>query len=214
MTRPVKRRRYDSPVRQEQAAQTRARIVQAAGELFVAQGYGRTTVRQIADAAGVAVDTVYATFGSKPRVLTALIDERLSAGSGAANVMERPEALAVRDETDQRRQVQLLGRYLAGVVTGVMPVFEMLRTAASVEPAIADVHAEMQGYRLKNMRRAIDWIAARGPLRFPPARAAETLWALASPDTARQLMVGQGWSAERYGEWLADVLGRAILDDG
>jgi AcrR family transcriptional regulator len=213
MSRPVKRRPYDSPVRQEQAAQTRARIVESAGELFVAQGYGRTTIRQIAEAAGVAVDTVYATFGSKPRVLTAVIDERLSAGSGAANVMDRPEAVAVRDETDQHRQVQLLGRYLATVVTGVMPVFEMLRSAAAAEPAIAEVYAEMQGYRLQNMRRAIDWIAARGPLRLPPVEAAETLWALASPDTARQLMVGQGWSAERYGEWLADVLGRAILDD-
>ena len=77
MTKPVKRRRYDSPVRHEQAARTRARIVGAAGELFLAQGYARTTVRQIAEAADVAPDTVYATFGSKPRVLTALIDDRL-----------------------------------------------------------------------------------------------------------------------------------------
>lgn len=212
MTRPVKRRSYDSPVRQEQAAQTRARIVDAAGELFVAQGYARTTVRQIADAAGVAVDTVYATFGAKPRVLTALIDARLSAGSGAANVMDRPEALAVRDEPDQRRQVQLLARYLAGVVTDVGPVFEMMRSAASMEPAMAEVYAEMQGYRLKNMRRAVDWIAARGPLRLPPARAAETLWALASPDTARQLLDGRGWSTKQYAGWLADVLTRTLLD--
>jgi hypothetical protein len=146
-------------------------------------------------------------------VLTALIDERLSAGSGAANVMDRPEALAVRDEPDQRRQVELLGRYLAGVVTGVMPVFEMLRSAASMEPAMAEVYAEMQGYRLQNLRRTIDWIAARGPLRITPDEAAETLWAIASPDTARQLMQGRGWTAERYGGWLSDVLTRVLLDD-
>ncbi len=213
MTRSVKRRSYDSPVRQEQAAQTRARILQSAGQLFVAEGYGRTTVRQIADAAGVAVDTVYATFGAKPRILTALIDARLSGGSGAANVMDRPEALAVRDEPDQRRQVELLGRHLASVVRDVAPVFEMLRTAAATEPAVADVFTEMQGYRLKNMRRAVDWIAARGPLRLPPARAAETLWALASPDTARQLMQGRGWTEKQYGDWLADVLARTLLED-
>lgn len=213
----VKRRAYDSPVRQEQAAQTRARIVEAAGELFTAQGYARTTVRQIADAAGVAVDTVYATFGAKPRVLTALIDARLSGGTGAAkvstNVMDRPGALAVRDEPDQRRQIQLLAEYLSGVITHVGPVFEMMRSASSSEPAMADVYAEMQGYRLKNMRRAIDWIAARGPLRLPPARAAETLWALAAPDTARHLMEGRGWSAAQWADWLADVLTRTLLDD-
>lgn len=213
MVKSVKRRAYESPVRQEQAAQTRARIVEAAGGLFMSQGYARTTVRQIADAAGVAVDTVYATFGAKPRILTALIDARLSGDSGAVNVMDRPEALAVRDEPDQRRQIQLLARYFAGVVSGVGPVFEMLRSAASSEPAMAEIYAEMQGYRLKNARRAIDWIAARGPLRLPAARAAETLWACAAPDTARLLIDGRGWSTKQYADWLTDVLTRALLDD-
>src|SRR5689334_3288248 len=106
MTDPVKKRAYSSAVRREQAAQTRARIVEAAGTLFATHGYARTTIRQIADAADVAVDTVYSVFGTKARVLTALIDARL-APSGVANVMERPEALAVRDETDQRRQIHL-----------------------------------------------------------------------------------------------------------
>lgn len=214
MTRSVKRRSYDSPVRQEQAAQTRARIVEAAGDLFEAQGYARTTVRQIADAAGVAVDTVYATFGAKPRVLTALIDARLSGGTGVANVMERPEALAVRDEADQRRQIALLAHDLATVMARVGPVFEMMRTAASVEPAMAEVYAEMQGYRLENMRHAIRWIAARGPLRLTVARAAETLWALAAPDTARLLVQSRGWSTKQYGDWLADVLTRVLLELG
>jgi AcrR family transcriptional regulator len=212
MTKPVKRRRYDSPVRHEQAARTRARIVGAAGELFLAQGYARTTVRQIAEAADVAPDTVYATFGSKPRVLTALIDDRLAGGTGVGNVMERPEALAVRDEPDQRRQIELLADDLSHVVGRVGPVFEMLRTAAAVEPAMADVYAEMQGYRLENMRRAITWIADRGPLRLPVAAATETLWALAAPDTARLLMEGRGWRRERFAEWLADVLTRTLLE--
>jgi AcrR family transcriptional regulator len=212
MTEPVKRRGYDSPVRQEQAAQTRARIVEAAGALFETKGYARTTVRQIADAAGVAVDTVYATFGNKPRVLTALIDERLSAGTGVANVMERPEAQAVRDETDQRRQIALLAQDLARVVARVGPVFEIMRTAASIEPAMAEVYAEMQGYRLQNMRTAIGWIAARGPLRVSADRAAETLWALAAPDTARLLVAGRGWTTEQYADWLGDLLSRALLD--
>jgi AcrR family transcriptional regulator len=211
LTRPVKRRGYDSPVRQEQAAQTRTRIVDAAGHLFEAKGYARTTVRQIAEAAGVAVDTVYATFGSKPRVLTALIDARLSAGTGVANVMERPEAQAVRDETDPRRQITLLAHDLAQVVTRVGPVFEMMRTAASVEPAMAKVYAEMQGYRFQNMRTAIGWIAARGPLRVSEEQAAETLWVLAAPDTARLLMAGRGWTTDQYAEWLAGLLSSALL---
>lgn len=213
MTKSVKKRMYDSPVRQEQAAQTRARIVQTAARLFEAKGYARTTIRQIAEGADVAVDTVYATFRSKPRVLTAVIDDRLAGGARVGNVMDRPEALAVRDETDQRRQIDLLAHDLANVVTRVGPVFEMLRSAASVEPALAKVYVEMQGYRRVNMSRAIDWIAARGPLRVSPERAVDTLWTLVAPDVARMLFELRGWSVEDYAEWLSDTLARTLLPD-
>jgi AcrR family transcriptional regulator len=211
MAKAVKKRAYDSPVRQEQAAQTRARIVEAAGELFESAGYARTTIRQIATAAGVAIDTVYATFGSKPRVLTALIDDRLSAGTGVPNVMERPEALAIRDEQDQARQLHLLARDLAAVVERVGPVFEIMRVAASVEPEMAGVYAEMQGYRAQNMRRAIEWVAARGPLRVDVDQAADTLWVLAAPDVARLLVHGKGWTSEQFAAWLEDMLVQALL---
>lgn len=210
---PATKRAYDSPVRQEQAAQTRARIVQTAAKLFEGKGYARTTIRQIADGADVAVDTVYAIFGSKPRVLTAVIDERLAGGARVGNVMDRPEALAVRDETDQRRQIDLLAHDLANVVARVGPVFEMLRSAASVEPQLAKVYAEMQAYRSANMARAIEWVAARGPLRVSPERAVDTLWTIAAPDVARMLVELRGWSTEDYAEWLSDTLARALLRD-
>lgn len=207
----VKKRSYDSPVRQAQAAQTRAKIVEAAATLFEAKGYATTSIRAVAEAAGVAADTVYATFGAKPRLLTAVIDLRLSAGTGVGNVMERPEALAIRDETDQRRQIELLAADLAVVVGRVGPVFEMMRSAASVEPAMAKVYAEMQGYRRRNMHTAIDWIAARGPLRIDVETATDTLWACAAPDTHRLLTGLQGWTDDQYRAWLADTLTRALL---
>ncbi|HEX4984291.1 MAG TPA: helix-turn-helix domain-containing protein, partial [Ilumatobacteraceae bacterium] len=129
MTKPVKKRSYSSAVRQEQAARTRTRIVEAAGALFEANGYARTTIREIAEQADVASDTVYAVFGSKARVLTALIDARLAPGADVANVMDRPEARAVRDEPDQHRQVHLFARDMATTASRVRGVFEILRTA-------------------------------------------------------------------------------------
>jgi len=73
------------------------------------------TVASIAARAGVAADTVYATFGNKARVLTAVIDERLGASSGAANVLDRPQAHAVRDDTDQRRQLHTFAHDIAAL---------------------------------------------------------------------------------------------------
>lgn len=210
MAKPVKTRRYSSPLRRQQAAQTRARILEAAGALFAADGYGRTTIRAIAERADVAVDTVYATFGTKGRVLTALIDQRL-APSGEANVMDRPQARAVRDEPDQRRQLHLFARDIAEVVERVRPVYEILRTAAAVEPDMAAVHAEMDTYRLRNMRRVAGWLAERGPLRVDIDRAAQIIWTLASPDVARMLCDGQNWSPDDYAQWLEDSLARILL---
>jgi AcrR family transcriptional regulator len=211
MSGTVKKRPYSSPVREEQAARTRARILEAASERFAADGYGRTTVKAIADAADVAVDTVYAVFGTKARVLTALIDQRLAPAAGVANVTERPEAQAVRDETDPRRQIQLFARDIAAVSTRVRPVYEILRTASAVDPEMAAVHAEMDGYRLRNMAEAATWFAAQGPLRVDVERAGQLIWALASPDVARMLCDVQGWSEDEHAEWLADALIHALL---
>src|SRR4051812_5901525 len=101
MAKPVNPRSYNSPLRREQAARTRQRILDAAADLFIGKGYGATSIRSIAEAAGVAPDTVYATFGSKARLLSALIDVRLAPG-GESSILDRPEAQAIRDERDPR----------------------------------------------------------------------------------------------------------------
>ena len=211
MAKPVKKRAYSSPVRREQAALTRARIVEAAGALFVAQGYAQTTIRQIAQAANVSPDTVYAVFGTKARVLTALIDQRLAPDPNVDNVLDRPESHAVRDEPDQRRQLHFFARDVAAISARVRPVYEILRTASAVEPEMATVRAEMEEYRLQNMRQAADWIAAHGPLRVDIHRASEIIWALASPDVSRMLCDGRNWTQDEYAGWLEDALIRLLL---
>jgi AcrR family transcriptional regulator len=212
MAKPVKTRAYNSPVRQEQAAQTRLRVLDAAGALFETEGYARTTIRAIAEAADVAPDTVYATFGSKAQVLTALIDQRL-APAGDANVLLRPEAQAVRDEPDPRRQIHLFARDIAGLSTRVRPLFEVMRTASAVEPEMAAVHATMDGHRLRNMTQVARWMAKRGRLRVSATRAGEIIWALTSPDVGRMLCESRGWSEAAYASWLEDSLVRLLLPD-
>jgi AcrR family transcriptional regulator len=209
MSEPVKRR-YDASRRRQQADATRRRILDAAADLFVANGYGPTTMKEIAEHAGVAVDTVYATFGSKVRVLTAIVDARL-APAGERNVTQTAGAQRVARLTDQRAQIQAFARDMASISTRVRPISEMLRTARAVEPEAAVVHAEMERHRQRNMRRFVGWIAANGPLRMSVDRAAVTVWAIASPDVARMLCDVQGWTERQYAAWLGDTLSRALL---
>lgn len=63
------KRSYDASGRQARAQATRQRVIDAAHDLFVTQGYGRTTIADVARDAGVSVETIYSAFGSKPALL-------------------------------------------------------------------------------------------------------------------------------------------------
>jgi len=206
-------RKYSSAVRDEQAARTRGRILDAASELFLERGYARTTMKDIADLAGVARDTVHAVFGSKARVLTALIDLRLVPDGSVANVTQRADAQAVRDEVDQRRQIELFAKFITVLSIQLRPVFEILRTASAVESEMANVFEEMDRFRMNNMQIYARWIAARGPLRVSTKRAGEIIWALASPDVGRMLCDELGWTQTQHATWLSDTLIRTLLPE-
>jgi AcrR family transcriptional regulator len=210
MAEPVKTRTYNSPVRREQAARTRQRILESAAGLFVRQGYGTTSIRQIAGAAGVAPDTVYATFGSKARLLTALLDIRLAPG-GQASLLDRPEARAILAEPDPRQLLRLFARDYAAVSERVRPVSEVLRTAKAVEPEMATVREEIEAHRLNYMHTIVQRLASRAELRVPLDRAAQIVWALASPDVGRMLCDVQGWTTSQYADWLEDTLATTLL---
>jgi AcrR family transcriptional regulator len=210
MAEPVKTRTYNSPVRREQAARTRQRILESAAGLFVRQGYGTTSIRQIAGAAGVAPDTVYATFGSKARLLTALLDIRLAPG-GQASLLDRPEARAILAEPDPRQLLRLFARDYAAVSERVRPVSEVLRTAKAVEPEMATVREEIEAHRLNYMHTIVQRLASRAELRVPLDRAAQIVWALASPDVGRMLCDVQGWTTGQYADWLEDTLATTLL---
>ena len=210
MDETVKSRRYNSPLRREQAGRTRQRILDAAGELFVSRGYGTTSIRHIAEAAQVAPDTVYATFGSKARLLTALLDVRL-APMGETSVLDRPEIARLRDEQDPRRFLRLFARDYAAMSERVRPVSEVLRTAKAVEPEMAAVREEIEGYRYEYVRTIVQWLARRTKLRVPVERAAQIVWTLASPDVGRMLCDVQGWTMAEYARWLEETLIAGLL---
>ena len=205
------KRRYSSTVREEQAARTRMRILDAASELFLERGYALTTMKDIAARADVARDTVHAIFGSKARVLTALIDLRLVPDGTLTNITQRPDAQAIKNEVDQRTQLELFATFIAGISTEIRPIAEILRTASAVEPEMAKVFEEMNRFRMNNMQTYANWVAARGPLRVSTRRAGEIMWAVASHDVARMLCEEIGWTESQHARWLADTLIRTLL---
>lgn len=64
-------------VRDEQKQATREKVLEAARDLFNETGYEETTIRAIAERAGVSVGSVFTTFASKAEVLSHVMDKRL-----------------------------------------------------------------------------------------------------------------------------------------
>ena len=108
----------------------------------------------------------------------------------------------------------MFAEFISAVSTEIRPIFEILRTAAAVEPQMAAVFEQMDRFRLQNMQTYAKWFAARGRLRVGVKRAGEIVWALTSPDVARMLCDELGWSQGQHASWLAETLERTLLADG
>src|SRR5215831_1339717 len=80
-------------------------------------------------------------------------------------------------------------------------------------PRWAAVRGEMEGHRLQYMATIARWLAERAGLRVPEGRAAQIVWALASPDVARMLCDVQGWTTGEYAAWLEETLAATLLTD-
>lgn len=104
-----RRRPYNSPERKLRALQTRARIVSAAHELFLERGYFPTTVRAIAETAGVAEKTVYLAFASKPALLDAVIDAAIAAAQDQPPRSDAATIYALVNETVYMRLTDAYG---------------------------------------------------------------------------------------------------------
>jgi AcrR family transcriptional regulator len=206
-------RPYSSSLRQEQARQTRARILDSAQRLFAERGYAASTMDAVAAAAGVAVDTVYAGFGTKRGLLSALMDVRLGGDDEPIALLDRSGPQAVRSEPNQRRQLEAFAKDISSIIERARPVDDIMRGAAAVDPEIAALRSRLQDQRFQNLLKFVSCVTANGPLRggMDEEAAAGIVWTLTSPETHRLLRVDRGWTMERYTEWLAATLTLTLL---
>jgi AcrR family transcriptional regulator len=211
MTEPVKpRRRYRSERRRASAQETRVAILEAARRCFLERGYAGATIASIAAEAGTAGETVYATFGSKVALLEALV-RGAARGAEETEILEQAGPARVSAATDQREQLRLMAEDISERLERVGPLLIVLAAAAPSEPALAELHRRLQDARLSNLRTIPTTLARNGPLRIDEESAAETIWALASPDLYALLTGVRGWPRDKYASWLADTLGAILL---
>ncbi len=202
------KRRYRSPRRTEQAAETRRRIPVAARRLFVTRGYGKTTIAAIAQAAGVATQTVYATFGSKKSILLTLLDE-MAADADLAGGQAAVEAASGNPRQQLRERLAFTSRFYAAGAD----LIHIARTVSGVESDLRTMWTEGEARRHRAASTLVAEWAAAGALApgVTAKQATDILWALGGPDVFRLFIVERRWSRKRFENWLAATLEQLLF---
>lgn len=202
-------RRYHSPRRELQAEATRASIVHAARMLFARHGYQATTLQAIAQQAGVAVPTLYATFGSKAAILSVLVK------SAGADEDIRALANAAFADPDPRRQLVLSAGVVRSIQERDTDITDLLWQAGGGDPDLAAVWRQSHQQQLNRLGELVGVLARKGALKpdLSLEMARDTLWALASPETYRLLVRERGWTPQQYEDWLGASAITLLLRD-
>ncbi|MEV0629440.1 TetR/AcrR family transcriptional regulator [Nonomuraea wenchangensis] len=201
--------------RAQKAQETRRRMLAAALELFVQDGYGATNLQDVAARAGVAVQTIYFVFGNKRALLKELVDVTIAGDDEPVATMDRPwyvEALAAGTAQD------MLRAYVTGgtsVLERVAPIGKMLDGAVASDPEVAALWPHDV-----NPRHVVQQRAAKALVGKPGARpemtveeTADLLYGLLSPELYLLFVRERGWPRDRWERWTLQTLHAQLCSD-
>lgn len=199
-----KTRRYDSELRRRRAVETRTAILEAATRLFSERGWS-VGMREVAQSAGVAVETVYANVGSKVALLNHVLDVAVVGDDEPVALMDRPEfaALGVGSRADRTHAAASLNAAINRRIAGLQ---RALREGAVVEPELAARLSDTRDRQRMTVQLAGGMVTGR----TLSDTVADGVWAVLSLEVYELLTGGAGWSPERYEEWLTEALTKLL----
>jgi AcrR family transcriptional regulator len=198
---------YHSPRREDAAAATRAAILDGARTLFLERGYADVTVPEIAKAARVAVQTVYASTGGKSAILAALLQPALEDPDGAAT------REAVQRIDDPRAVITAAAHGTRSVHERHWDILWGLLRHTPGELAAQQAIDTAVGHCLEGLtiiaHRLVDLDALRPGIGLPDA--IDVLWFHFGQNAWFSLVGERGWNFDRAQTWLDESAARALL---
>ena len=201
------KRAYNSTLRESKAERTRNRVLDAARDLFEAEGFALATIEGIAKAANVSAPTVYLLFQSKRGIVRALLDrafppEEVEARADHQLLQDTPEA--------GLRSIAKLAREMYDAERKEMSFF---RGAFMLSPELKELEAERETKRYHRQEEAIKAYGAKKWLapHLTVNQARDIFWAFSGRDLYRLMVVERGWSSDAYQTWLGDLLIKSLL---
>lgn len=203
---------YRSELRQQQSEATRARIVAAAGELFAADGYARTTVAKIAAAAGVSAETVQG-HGPKAALLIAAIEHAAFGVIGEENILNLDVGRELMAIDDREQAVDFVVATQTEVHRRTAQLALALIGGAGADPELDRYLNDMLAGINLQTRRVLEAFCDRGWLRGDRGfdDLVETTVVICSVDTYLRITHRDGWSIEAYQAWARRMLTETVF---
>ncbi|MEV6151327.1 helix-turn-helix domain-containing protein [Nonomuraea sp. NPDC052129] len=201
--------------RAERSRRTREKVVEAARELFVAQGYGATSLQEVADQAGVAVQTVYFVFRNKRTLFKDVVDTSIAGDTEPVATMDREWFRAACAEPTAAGQLRAHVHGTREILGRVAPIMPLIAAAAATDPEIA-----AQWPDGPDPRYIVQYAAAEALARKPDTRpglsiemAADLLFGLLSPQLYLIFVRDRDWSPDTWEEWARTALTSQLCVD-
>jgi AcrR family transcriptional regulator len=206
------KRSYDASGRQAEARARRLAVVEAARGLFQQFGFRRTTITAVAERAGVSPESVYKGFGSKAALAKAVFDLAVAGDDEPVPVAERPAAQAIGSEADVRRKIAMFLEGLAQRQARSADVQILIRDGRHVDDALGPVWTALEHEGLSGMAALARHLEETGQLRagMDVDEVRDVLWNYLAIDSYERLVLGRGWSLERYTAWLTNAVTSAL----
>jgi AcrR family transcriptional regulator len=191
-------------------------VVDAARRLFLALGYGATTIEAISREADVPPATVYRLFSSKLGILRSLIDVSIGGDDEDVPMSDRREVRSLADEGDPAALLAGFVGLTVQVNERVAPIYRILVSAAGTDPDAGALLDDLTQQRQQGQQMIARALARTSALRagLRAADVADLVHALLSPEMYRLLVVDRAWTVERYEHWLTSTLADQLLADG
>lgn len=189
--------------RRERAQLTRTRVIRAAHTAFVQRGYTGTKMTDVASAAGVAVQTVYLIFHTKPELLAACYDHAVLGGGDPRPPPQQPWYLAILAATSAEDSVSHFVTGNTAICERVAILDDTVRAAVH-EPEATEVHQRSQRLRREGYLVLVRHWSKTFGLRsgLTRAKALDLLLMLSGPANYRELVIEDEWGIDAYRTWL------------
>jgi AcrR family transcriptional regulator len=199
--------KYSSRLRAEQAAQTRQRVLAAAAELFAADGFARTTLARLAEAAGVSVETVQAQ-GSKRSLLTAAVHQLTFGNDSQEDLSSAPQARATIEAASPEEFCERGAHLAAGFNAQTFRLWRAFSSAAADDPNVDQELTALSAFIRGQCREIVAMLADRHWLRHDVGvdELGDSLWVLVGAENYDKITTRLGWSHQRYETWLTRSL--------